>query len=205
MRISTGRILGAMAAVGVLATATPAQAQSAHSAQQPMTKAAVAQPAAAKNGAAAAGLRKLYDERFTVKPNNGHYPGLKVSPAKAMKSLHDCFNCSFPVKGAPKKFPKENQRLNLEACATFFACKDAPVRYHGIGTMKNAWYFTAEKGHFDGKGSKVYFNFYTDSKGYLKLHVEGYVTHPSVPDSLNKRFAVEKWQNFAHNMGTKLD
>ncbi|MER0481987.1 hypothetical protein ABR737_27255 [Streptomyces sp. Edi2] len=203
MRISTGKILTAVAAVGVLATATPAQAQSADSAQQPVTKAAATQSVGTKS--AAAGLRKLYDERFTVKPNNARYPGLKVSPAKAMKSLKHCFNCTFPVKGAPKKFPKENQRINLEACAVFFACKDAPVRYHGIGSMKNAWYFTAEKGHFDGKGSKVYFNFYTDSKGYLRLHVEGYVTNPSVPDSLNKRFAVEKWQGFAHNMGVELD
>ncbi|MEU6330514.1 hypothetical protein ABZ851_25040 [Streptomyces sp. NPDC047049] len=203
MRISTGKILTAVTAVGVLATATPAQAQSADSAQQPVTKAAATHSAGTK--VAAAGLRKLYDERFTVKPNNAHYPGLRVSPAKAMKSLKHCFNCTFPVKGAPKKFPKENQRINLEACAVFFACKDAPVRYHGLGNMKNAWYFTAEKGHFDGAGSKVYFNFYTGSKGYLELHVEGYVTHPSVPDSLNKRFAVEKWQSFAHNMGVELD
>lgn len=148
--------------------------------------------------------RKLYDYRFHVKPNNARVVGVAWKPGLAISELKRCFNCTFPVKGAPKKYPAENQKLDLKACASYFVCKNAPVRYHK-GGIANGWYFTAEQGHFDGKGSRVSFQYYSEKDThYLMLHVRAYVTHPAVPDSLNKRFAYDAWQDFSHNMGVKL-
>ncbi|UXY30193.1 hypothetical protein [Streptomyces sp. HUAS TT20] len=159
----------------------------------------------AQGAVSAKKARKLYDIRMRVKPNNlrGHV-GVAWAPSLAIKELHRCFNCTFPIKGAPKKYPKENQHLSLKACAAGpFGCRNAPVRYHG--GVKNGWYFTAEKGHFDGAGSKVYFQFYSEKNThYLMLHVWAYVTHPTVPDAINKSFATGKWQDFNHKMGVKL-
>jgi hypothetical protein len=158
----------------------------------------------AQGDVSAASARKLYDYRFHVKPNNARVIGVAWKPSLAINELKRCFNCTFPINGAPKKYPAENQKLNLKACAVYFVCKNAPVRYHK-GGIANGWYFTAEQGHFDGKGSKVYFQFYPEKNThYLKLHVWAYVTHPTVPDSLNKRFAYDKWQEFSHKMGVKL-
>lgn len=159
---------------------------------------------AAHAEASATSGRKIYDYRFHVKPNNARVIGVAWKPSLAISQLKSCFNCTFPIKGAPRKYPAENQRLNLKACAAYFVCKNAPVRYHK-GGIANGWYFTAEQGHFDGKGSKVYFQFYAEKNThYLMLHVWAYVTHPTVPDSLNKRFARDKWQDFSHTMGVKL-
>lgn len=159
----------------------------------------------ARGNVSAIRSRKLYDIRMHVKPNNLHgHVGVAWAPSLAIKELHRCFNCTFPIKGAPKKYPQENQHLSLKACAAGpFGCRNAPVRYHG--GLSSGWYFTAERGHFDGAGSKVYFQFYPEKNThYLMLHVWAYVTHPTVPDSINKNFATGKWQDFNHKMGLKL-
>ncbi|WP_200301349.1 hypothetical protein [Streptomyces adelaidensis] len=195
----------AVAGAAMLAVLAPAGAASASSnaAVAKKTQAAVAEQDT--TATAAVKLRKLYDVSFYVKPNNARFIGKPWKPSEAIRELKKCFNCTFPVKGAPKKYPAENQRINLKACATFFVCKNAPVRYHK-GKDKYGWYFTAEKGHFDGAGSKVYFNFINEKKtGYLKIHVWAYVAKPTVNDSLNKRFATSKWQEFAHKMGVKIN
>lgn len=199
------RLFAAFAPAALLVTllAAPASAENAeHPKSQRVT---VAARAAATPTAAAS--RKLYDADFFVgeRVSANQIRKLKVKPVKAWNELHRCFNCSFPVKGAPKKFPTEGQLIKLQACAAgSWGCKPAPVRYYKSTGWPYTWYFIAQKGHFDGAGSKVYFRFYNDSSGYLKLNVWAYVTKPTVPDGVNKEFATSKWRAFAHVLGVKL-
>ncbi|MCL6735301.1 hypothetical protein [Streptomyces neyagawaensis] len=195
----------AVAGAAMLAVLAPAGAASASSGAPVAKKAETTAAQQDTTPAAAVKLRKLYDWRLHVKPNNAKYIGRPWKPAEAIQELKKCFNCTFPVKNAPKKYPKEGQLIKLKACAAGpFGCKNAPVKFYSKG-VANGWYFVAQKGHFDGAGSKVYFQFYNEkSTGYLMLHVWAYVAKPSVPDGLNKSFARGKWQDFNHKMGVKL-
>ncbi|MEU3026813.1 hypothetical protein ACPCBC_13880 [Streptomyces incarnatus] len=171
---------------------------------------ALAAPAAAPQARASAQAtdRVLYDVDFFVGERVGakDVRKLKLKPKKAWDELHRCFNCSFPVDGAPKKFPSENQYIKLKACGIgHYACKNAPVRYHKSNSYPYTWFFLAQKGHFDGKDSMVRFRFYDDKQGFLHLKVYATVTHPTVPDSVNKEFATMKWRAFAHILGMHLE
>ncbi|WP_143070952.1 hypothetical protein [Streptomyces malaysiense] len=152
--------------------------------------------------------RVLYDVDFFVGERVGakDVRKLKLKPKKAWDELHRCFNCSFPVDGAPKKFPSENQYIKLKACGIgHFGCKNAPVRYHKSNSYPYTWFFLAQKGHFDGKDSMVRFRFYDDKQGFLHLKVYATVTHPTIPDGVNKEFATMKWRAFAHILGMHLE
>lgn len=152
--------------------------------------------------------RVLYDVDFFVGERVGakDVRKLKLKPKKAWDELHRCFNCSFPVDGAPKKFPKENQYIKLKACGIgHLGCKNAPVRYHKSNSYKYTWFFLAQKGHFDGKDSMVRFRFYDDKQGFLRLKVYATVTHPTIPDAINREFATSKWRAFAHILGMHLE
>ncbi|MER7917355.1 MULTISPECIES: hypothetical protein [unclassified Streptomyces] len=46
---------------------------------------------------------------------------------------------------------------------------------------------------------------YDDSQGFLHLKVYALVTHPTVPDAINKEFATMKWRAFAHILGMHLE
>lgn len=50
----------------------------------------------------------------------------------------------------------------------------------------------------------MYFHFWTDSHGYLRLTTTGYVTHPTLPDSVNREGAYQMWHNFALRLGAHL-
>ncbi|MHC0431052.1 hypothetical protein ACX6XY_12805 [Streptomyces sp. O3] len=193
---------------GVMLLGGPAVAAASTPAPKSASVAAV-QTTVAIKAAKAPKLRKLYDYRFTVKKDCtssivgcGGRPTVKAHPSKAWAKLKSCFNCVFPVSGAPKKFPGNGQYIKLKACASGIFCKNAPVRYYDRAGY--SWQFTAQKGHFDGPGSKVYFKWYQDSNKNLKLRVWAYVASPSVPDSLNKSFAKQTWKKFADNMAKKL-
>ncbi|MBD9704386.1 hypothetical protein IHE56_20360 [Streptomyces sp. ID01-12c] len=194
-----------VAGAAMLAVLAPAGAASAHGGSAFAGKSPVAVAEKDTGAAAAVKLRKLYDWRFHVKPNNAKYIGRPWKASEPMQELKRCFNCTFPVKNAPKKYPREGQLINLKACAAGpFGCRNAPVKFYTKG-MKNGWYFIAQKGHFDGAGSRVNFQFYNDKKtGYLMLHVWAHVAKPSVPDGVNKSFARGKWQDFNHKMGVKM-
>ncbi|MGW1491557.1 hypothetical protein [Streptomyces sp. NPDC002402] len=200
------KLLAAFAPAALLVTLLAAPA-SAESAEQPSSQQVAIAARAETAPLAAAGQRKLYDVEYFVgeRVSASQVRKLKVKPVKAWNELHRCFNCSFPVKGAPKKFPAEGQFIKLSACAAgSWGCKPAPVRYYKSTGWPYTWYFIAQKGHFDGAGSKVYFRFYNDSSGYLRLNVWAYVTKPTVPDAVNKEIATSKWRSFAHVLGTKL-
>ncbi|MYU05161.1 hypothetical protein GTY81_14950 [Streptomyces sp. SID8366] len=101
---------------------------------------------------------------------------------------------------------KDVRKLKLTACGIgHYAYKNAPVRYQKDKSYPCAWFFFAQKGHFDGKDSMVRFRFYDDSQGFLHLKVYALVTHPTVPDAINKEFATMKWRAFAHILGMHLE
>jgi hypothetical protein len=98
---------------------------------------------------------------------------LKVgSVADLHKRLHSCFNCIFPVEGAPKAFPKEGQKLPLVVRPTIgfpiaanFNCIFQYEQWLAAGATPlypagdEGWVFNADKGHIDGVGSVISFDF----------------------------------------------
>jgi Protein of unknown function (DUF2690) len=123
----------------------------------------------------------------------------------AFQALHTCFNCSFPVPGAPTAYPSNGQYLPLKPClAAPIGCLPAPVNAYDH-EQQGYLLFIAAAGHFDGAGSTVQFNFRSDSSGNLHLNVVAYVaSNPSTafpPDPVNKAFASSTWSDFARNLG----
>jgi hypothetical protein len=151
----------------------------------------------------AATLTKLYNYDYYVTKGLG---GAKVksTPSVAFRELRRCFNCTFPVPGAPRSFPKNGQRLPLVVPPKI----PAPVRAYSnekAGTIR----FVAQPGHFDGAGSVVTFRFYTDRSGYLHLRVtgEGAKTNwvkGKVASKFNAGGARGTWKMFAYQLGAKL-
>lgn len=154
--------------------------------------------------------RQLYDAYFDVEKCTygamGHcrLNTVKGNSSQAQRVLRRCFNCVFPVSGAPRAYPRVGQRLPLEACFWKRFC-NAPVRFYEVASGP-AWFkFIAQSGHFDGKGSTIWFRFYRQpSTGNLRLRVRAVVTNPSIPDFVNRRFAKNTWYRFARNMGEAL-
>ena len=154
-----------------------------------------------------AAYRKLYEHDYLLQHPDAL--GLKIVPFKAtpshaLQELRRCFNCSFPVGGAPRAYPTLGQFIPLVVCATGgFGCQKAPVKAYptdGLYQLR----LVAEPGHFDGTGSSVTFNFYTSKGGYLHLKVTGYVTSPIIPDILNKAASRLVWSDFAWNLGNNM-
>lgn len=93
------------------------------------------------------------------------------SPKSVHDDLHSCFNCTFPVEGAPKAFPKPGQKLPLIVrpavgfpISAPFTCIFGQEQYIGTGNPLYpagdfAFYFNAAKGHIDGEGSLISFDF----------------------------------------------
>jgi hypothetical protein len=148
-------------------------------------------------------LRFFYSYDYTV-TSIGAAP-VHASFDDAFRALHACFNCSFPVPGAPAEFPAEGQLLPLKPCLLGpIGCVDAPVRSYARD--QNGYLeFIAQPGHFDGAGSTITFRFHTDSAGVLHLNVTAFVaTQASTafpPDSVNRQFASTTWGDFARNIG----
>lgn len=159
---------------------------------------------AAKTGQLPAATgRELYDFHFFVSHDNAPL----YSPAyRVFNELHRCFNCSFPVPGAPAEFPAFGQHLPLRPCA-FGICQDAPVAAQPYDPS-NVIRLIALPGHFDGEGSTVDFTFFNNvsgpGQGLLMLRVQAHVTNPSLPDEVNKHFAEAEWQLFADQLGNNL-
>ena len=148
--------------------------------------------------------RLLYQYDFVVaKPiTSASEEPIRAREAVAFRELHRCFNCSFPVNGAPRSYPSEGQFIPLKACVAG-VCRNAPVRAYSRESEK--WfYFIAQRGHFDGEGSQITFSFSTHADGKLHLQVTARVTNPTIPDFLNKEGARYTWHNFATNLGTNL-
>lgn len=123
----------------------------------------------------------------------------KASPARVLKELRRCFNCSFPVGGAPKSFPALNQRIDLTA-SFLWITQPAPVRVSTIAS--NGFTFTALGGHFDGAGSTIAFTFYNDRSGWLHLKINATVVKDqgAAANAANAAVAKSKWDSFLANL-----
>jgi hypothetical protein len=128
------------------------------------------------------------------------YKPVTGSAATVFNELRRCFNCNFPINGAPRDYPKEGQLVPLRAC--FGLCRNAPVSFHS--DEKSYIRFTAQPGHFDGAGSTAEFSFLTGPNNQLHLRVSGYVTNPDIPDTANKIGAYTAWSQFAQKLGSNI-
>lgn len=89
-----------------------------------------------------------------------------AQPGTARAVMHNCFNCLFPVEGAPREFPTPGQLLPLVVRpaqglpALNFNCIFRDEIYYPpqTGDMhKWGFVFDATPGHVDGKGSWISF------------------------------------------------
>jgi hypothetical protein len=123
------------------------------------------------------------------------------SPATNMSRLQTCFNCYFPVPGAPRAYPVQGQLLPLRILAIGnFECKMGPTF---TGTNYRAFEFFATKNHVDGYGSNITFEFMLVG-GQSQLVVSGYVVNDffTIGQGGYVLGAGATWQIFAINLNS---
>jgi hypothetical protein len=147
--------------------------------------------------------RFFYEYNFPVEFRTvGGAIRIKGQPQDVFRELHRCFGCNFPIPGAPRAFPRNDQYIPLRPCFMGI-CKPAPVKFH----TNNAYHIEliAQPKNLEGKDSSVRFLFYTDRDGFLHLAVTAYKTHPPEGlDDIYKNQAFLRWQEFAQNLGRNL-
>ena len=104
-----------------------------------------------------------------------------VSFKKAAAALKRCFNCSFPLSGAPKAFPVKGQKINLSVMGV-----KAPVQVTKASKSPLTWTFKTLPGHFDGPGSTIQFNLFSGRNNEFALGVTAKVTSSKIPQWLKK-------------------
>lgn len=125
--------------------------------------------------------------------------------------LHRCFNCNFPMGGAPHDFPKVGDELPLEIRTVGQKLASFPVRVTQILKTKDdlSIEFLTLPGHVDGPGSTIRFHFYQDG-GQLHLGIRGFITQgpgsedlPLVSPGLRGAYtgiAYSTWQPYINNV-----
>lgn len=114
--------------------------------------------------------------------------------------LKSCFNCYFPVDGAPQGFPVPNQLLPLSSTFVFLHF-NMECRFNAEfnGTNSFGFSFLATAKHVDGIGSWILFDLKTVS-GVKKLVVSAHVMNDSLKFGPYQSGAQAKWQDFANNL-----
>lgn len=144
-----------------------------------------------------------YDFSAALPLYSARYP--KATDLAADRLLHSCFNCYFPINGAPRGYPSDGQVLNLNASPFSLEATAAPVKVQTANG--GAMQFLALPGHFDGEGSLITFSWYNDTSGYLHLYVHAMVKRDLGPhlNVINSRIAGANWllfwQRVADNAG----
>ena len=94
-----------------------------------------------------------------------------------MNELNRCFNCNFPIGGAPKYFPKVGDQLPLEMRIADVRAASLPVQVTQIDKTADAIdiEFVALPGHDAGPGSTIHFR-WTEQAGVPHLDIRGYIT-----------------------------
>lgn len=123
---------------------------------------------------------------------------MNKTAAQNKSKLKSCFNCYFPVSGAPRNFPAAGQILPLKVFNFNFECK---FKKEMSGTDYFGWQFDATKNHIDGYGSNIIFEL-VKWGGKNKLIVSAYIVNDSWwwKSSLYRDGAKQNWQNFAANL-----
>ncbi|CAA0091652.1 Uncharacterised protein [Mycolicibacterium vanbaalenii] len=111
--------------------------------------------------------------------------GSLVSLDDVWNELHRCFNCNFPIGGAPKEFPKVGDQIPLEMNLAGVKAANLPVEVTQINRAADAIdiEFATLPGHADGPGSTIHFR-WTEQGGAPNLDIRGYITEgPGSGDS----------------------
>ncbi|MCS5733698.1 hypothetical protein [Herbiconiux daphne] len=133
-----------------------------------------------------------YDFSATLPGYHAVHP--TASESAVDRLLHGgCFNCYFPISGAPRTYPVDGQILPLNASPFSLEALAAPVRMQTANG--GAMQFLAQAGHFDGAGSLITFSWYNDPSGYLHLYVHAKIMRDLGPtlNIINSRIAGANW------------
>jgi hypothetical protein len=135
-----------------------------------------------------------YDFSAALPLYSARYP--KATELAASHLLHVCFNCHFPITGAPWKYPADGDVLALNASPFSLQLTAAPVKVQTANG--GAMQFVAMPGHFDGAGSLITFSWYNDPSGYLHLYVHAMIKRDLGPhlNIANSKIAGVNWMHF---------
>jgi hypothetical protein len=103
--------------------------------------------------------------------------GSLVSLDDVWTELHRCFNCNFPIGGAPSGFPEVGDQIPLEMRVAGVQAANLPVEVTQVSRTADAIdiEFATLPGHADGPGSTIHFH-WTEQNGAPHLAIRGYVT-----------------------------
>ncbi|MGV0811174.1 hypothetical protein ABQF34_04385 [Mycolicibacterium boenickei] len=114
-----------------------------------------------------------------LKVSGGKSAGEGITVDDVWNELHRCFNCNFPMGGAPKEFPKVGDKLPLEIKMAGAKLASFPVEVtqaEKTGSEINIEFVTLP-GHVDGPGSTIHFRFF-EQGGEIHLGINAHVTDP---------------------------
>ncbi|OBG82140.1 hypothetical protein A5699_07085 [Mycobacterium sp. E802] len=114
-----------------------------------------------------------------LKVSGGKSAGEGITVDDVWNELHRCFNCNFPMGGAPKEFPKVGDKLPLEIKMAGVKMANFPVQVtqaEKTGSEINIEFVTLP-GHVDGPGSTIHFRFF-EHDGEIHLGVNAHITDP---------------------------
>lgn len=131
---------------------------------------------------------------------------LNISHSSAWAKVNKCFNCYFPVTGAPRYFPSYNQLLPLSASFLLWTYNmECRMSYVITATSYFKWQFWATKNHIDGAGSSITFEFRKKTAASSQLIVDAWILKDFQGLGGNVAYmaaANANWQNFANNLNT---
>lgn len=139
-------------------------------------------------------------------PNWGYVAVYKLNDTytSAWNKLHKCFNCYFPVAGAPASWPTYRQTLHLYVWDLLvFHNMECVMDYSVVYATSNRWKFLATKNHMDGLGSTIIFDLRRISSGANQLVVDASIVNDALLGTMNwyvEAKARENWQKFADNL-----
>lgn len=136
----------------------------------------------------------LYSYDFSTASTGWAVNHPKATDLAVSKLLHGCFNCHFPISGAPRNYPYDGQVLPLSVTPFTWSVTAAPVKVRTANG--GALQFVALPRHFDGEGSTITFSWYNDPSGYIHLYVHAMVMVDNGPfaNYVNARAAGVNWQ-----------
>lgn len=141
-----------------------------------------------------------YDRTFQA-GSTGSYAAKGATLAQVKQSLMNCFNCIFPVQGAPVAYPQTGDVIELKAATA----APTTVKVVQMDPINPIWTFEAMDGHFDGAGSIVAFRFFV-ADGRVKLQVKAGVVRDNgkLINWANNQFAEGYWQSFIDRVGLNM-
>lgn len=126
-----------------------------------------------------------------------------TTPAQGWTLLHNCFNCYFPVTGAPRSFPSLGSLLPLRVGWTGVADADFTCLMVQVEPADRMWRFAAWGKHVDGFGSWIAFGLHKNALNQNVLEVGAFIVNdfPSgIPNPIYTEGAKSTWQLFANNL-----